>query len=91
MTARDNQAATNSPHEPGRPLSGQPIDARTHRAEVLAERIRQLIDAAPPLSPEQIERLRGLLPAPTPQPSSSTPGPLTASGLSPFAAPHPAP
>ena len=71
MTARPNQAATNPPHEPNRPSSGPPTDARTHRAEVLAEHIRQMVDTAPPLSTDQIQRLRGLLPAPNPQTPSS--------------------
>ena len=71
MTARDNQAATNPPHEPNRPPSGPPTDARTNRAEVLAEHIRQMVDTAPPLSADQIQRLRGLLPAPNRQTLSS--------------------
>ncbi|MGH3838190.1 MAG: hypothetical protein ACRDSF_21220 [Pseudonocardiaceae bacterium] len=37
---------------------------RDYRAEVLAEHIREVVDTAPPLSAEQIEQLRGLLPAP---------------------------
>jgi hypothetical protein len=71
VTARHNQAATNPPHEPNRPPSGRPTDARTHRAEALAEHIRQMVDTAPPLSADQIQRLRGLLPAPNPYTSSS--------------------
>jgi len=79
VTARHNQAATNPPHEPHRPPSGPPTDARTNRTEVLAEHIRQMVDTAPPLSADQIERLRGLLPAPTPQtPSSCTTAPKPA-------------
>ena len=79
MTARDNQAATNPPHAPNCPLSGPPTDARTNRAEVLTAHIRQMVDTAPPLSADQIERLRGLLPAPTPQtPSSRTTTPKPA-------------
>jgi hypothetical protein len=80
VTARHNQAATNPPHEPNRPPNGPPTDARTHRAEVLAKHIRQMVDTAPPLSADQIERLRGLLPAPNPQtPSSRTTAPKPAS------------
>ena len=79
MTARHNQAATHPPQEPHRPLSGPPTDARTNRAEVLAEHIRQMVDAAPPLSADQIQRLRGLLPAPNPQaPCSRTTAPKPA-------------
>ncbi|MGH3935214.1 MAG: hypothetical protein ACRDS1_09600 [Pseudonocardiaceae bacterium] len=37
---------------------------REFRAEVLAEHIRQVVDTMPPLSAEQIEQLRGLLPYP---------------------------
>lgn len=33
-------------------------------AKALAEPVRRLVDAAPPLTAEQIEQLRGLLPAP---------------------------
>ena len=79
VTARPNQAATHPPHEPHCPPSGPATDARTHRADILAEHIRQMVDTAPPLSADQIERLRGLLPAPTPQtPSSCTTAPKPA-------------
>jgi hypothetical protein len=79
VTAHPNQAATNPPQEPHHPPSGPPTDARTNRADVLAEHIRQLVDTAPPLSTDQIERLRGLLPAPHPQtPSSRTTAPKPA-------------
>lgn len=37
---------------------------RAYRAAALAEHIRQVVDTAPPLTAEQIEQLRGLLPAP---------------------------
>ena len=79
MTARHNQAATNPPYEPNRPPNGPATDARTNRADILAEHIRQMVDTAPPLSADQIERLRGLLAAPTPQtPSSPTTAPKPA-------------
>ena len=39
-------------------------DAELRAAEALAEHVRQVVDAAPALTPEQIEQLRGLLPAP---------------------------
>lgn len=37
-----------------------------YRTEVLAEHIRKVAAAAPPLSADQIEQLRGLLPYPHP-------------------------
>jgi hypothetical protein len=42
------------------------------RAEVLAEHIRKVVDAMPPLTADQIEELRGLLPYPHPTPDTST-------------------
>jgi hypothetical protein len=43
------------------------IDAtRDLAAERLAEHVRRVVAAAPPLTPEQIDRLRGLLPYPYP-------------------------
>jgi hypothetical protein len=79
VTARHNQAATNPPREPNHPPNGPPTNAQTNRAEALADHIRQMVDAAPPLSADQIQRLRGLLPAPTPQtPSSRTTTPKPA-------------
>jgi len=41
--------------------------ARDYRAERLAAAIRREVDASPPLTAEQIEQLRGLLPAPCAQ------------------------
>jgi hypothetical protein len=69
VNTRDDQSATTPPHQPPHLRSNMPTDAPTDRAEVLAEHIRQLVDTAPPLSAEQIQQLRGLLPAPTTQPS----------------------
>ena len=41
-------------------------DPRTREAaaELRAAKIAELVESAPPLSAEQVERLRGLLPAP---------------------------
>lgn len=75
MTSRDEQPATAVSPPPRRPRSNlQPTGARTDRADILAEHIRQLVDAAPPLRAEQIEQLRGLLPAPATETSSLTRG-----------------
>lgn len=35
------------------------------RIDALGERIRALVESAPPLTSEQVDRLRALLPAPT--------------------------
>lgn len=40
--------------------------ARDYRAQRLADAIERAVAAAPPLTPEQIEQLRGLLPYPHP-------------------------
>jgi hypothetical protein len=45
--------------------------ARDLAAEKLAEHIRAVVDAAPSLTAEQIERLRGLLPAPAASPGDA--------------------
>lgn len=44
---------------------------RDYRAAALAEQIRQVVDGAPPLTAEQIEQLRGLLPAPAASPGDA--------------------
>jgi hypothetical protein len=49
------------------------IDAQRDLAAArLAEHIRKVVDTAPPLTPEQIEQLRGLLPAPTAELTASS-------------------
>lgn len=41
--------------------------ARDYRAEVLAEHVRKVVDAAPPLTAEQRDRIAALLRAPASQ------------------------
>jgi hypothetical protein len=48
-----------------------PETRRDLAAERLAEHIRRVVDAAPPLTPEQVERLSTLLLTPTLQPAVS--------------------
>lgn len=52
-------------HRPDAPETAEA--ARDYRAERLAAAIRREVDASPPLTAEQIEKLRGLLPAPCAQ------------------------
>lgn len=42
----------------------QPVRCPIAEAESLAEHVRRVVDAAPPLSPEHAARLRALLPLP---------------------------
>lgn len=50
-------------------IKDNPVEATRLRAEyyttILAAKIKETVDKAPPLTAEQIERLRGLLPVPT--------------------------
>jgi len=73
-TLRAQLAAKTRHRGPDNPETAEA--GRNYRAAALAEHIRQVVDTAPPLTPEQIEQLRGLLPAPaaTAEPDSAGSG-----------------